>query len=100
MTDQENRDTYYEAYRQPGQNLRSAHDAGLAAVVAAAKAKALGDLTEEFSVDHEPMPGLKYVTTNIMLAETMVAGKPGAKLLRRMAPAWLDLRAEMKRGKS
>ena len=40
MTDQENRDTYYEAYRQPGQNLRSAQEAGLAAVVAAAKAEA------------------------------------------------------------
>ena len=79
MTDQENRDTYYEAYRKPGQNLRTAHDAGLAAVVAAAKAEALEEAATElptFSPD----------------------GYGGMKLTD--VRAWLDKRAEMKRGES
>jgi hypothetical protein len=49
------------------------------------------DLIEEFSFDYEPMPGLKYVTTNAMLVETMAAAKPGAKVLRRLAPKWTEV---------
>lgn len=45
------------------------------------------DSIEEFSFDHEPMPGLKYVTTNIMLAETMAAAK-SVQILTRRAPKW------------
>lgn len=48
------------------------------------------EMVEEFSFDYEPMPGLKYVTTNGMLAETMAAAKPGARLLHRLAPQWID----------
>lgn len=46
------------------------------------------ELIEEFSFDYEPIPGLRYVTTNILLAETMAAAKPGTKILTRKAPKW------------
>ena len=79
---------YAKASRENAPGIgRDNFDAGVAAVVAAAKAEVTGELREEFSFDYETFPGTKYVTTNPMMAETMAAGKPGAKLLRRMAPA-------------
>jgi len=43
--------------------------------------------TQEWGFD-SPQPGLTYVTTNPLLAETMKAGRPEAQLLTRVAGPW------------
>lgn len=63
-------------------------DAAVFAVIVAA-AEAFATLQREW-VFASPQAGMVYATQNVLLAETLVAARPGAMVVERLAPPLLD----------